>query len=203
MQSIQIEPGTSGAQNLAASFFYKKPVDETRFSVQWQERQPTGGFDSSFITFEFSQQVYPLCYEISSLLLSVKFKIVDSQSNNIVPQATETVAGINNMLHSLFESVCLSLNGQTVSSTPDHYYYKAYLENLMTFDENVKTSWLQSAGFGASALSELKPSNEPVWGPNDPSVTFRNKLFRKDFSSAADYSEEGKLFKNSIQKKQK
>jgi len=125
MNAIQIEPNTVGVSNLVGSFFYKQPVDATKFMVRWQQILPSTGFkeQTETVVFDFPALDYPYSYEISDLLLSVKFNIL--KTDDSLPATTDTVVGINNMLHSLFKTVILKLNGETITSNPDYYFYKA------------------------------------------------------------------------------
>lgn len=147
MNAIQIEPNTTGAANLTSSFFHRQPVDGTKFQVRWQRVLPSTGFkeQTETVVFDFPALDFPYSYEISDLLLSVKFNIL--KSDDTLPAKSDCVVGINNMLHSLFKTVTLKLNGEIVSSSPEFYYYKSYLENLMTFSMSAKKSWLQSSGY--------------------------------------------------------
>jgi len=131
-----------------SSFFRKQSVDKSRINAKWRQYLPKTGFkeQNGIIAFDFDKLEYPYCYEISSLLLSVKFKIVDE--NGALPQPTDNVVGINNMLHSLFTNVVLSINGEKVTTGGTEYHWRAYLQNLMNYDNTVKKSWLQSAGYG-------------------------------------------------------
>ena len=65
--------------------------------------------------------------------------------------ATPTVGVINNLAHSLFRKIELSigkgLEKKLVEIGSSHYGYKAYLLNLLNYGEDAKESWLQSGLF--------------------------------------------------------
>jgi hypothetical protein len=186
MNAIEIEPNTAGASNFTSSFFFKQPVDGTKYQVKWQQVLPSTGFkeQTENVVFEFPALDFPYSYEISDLLLSVKFQIL--KTDDTLPATTDLVVGINNMLHSLFKSVTLLLNGETVSATPEFYYYKAYLENLMTFDKNVKSSWLQSSGYGEDLPGVMWHST------NGSGYQTRALHFRKNLIESSQWSKDGK-----------
>lgn len=41
---------------------------------------------------------------------------------------------VNNLLHSLFRQITLTLNGQQVAQNRQNYAYRAYIENLLNFE---------------------------------------------------------------------
>lgn len=53
---------------------------------------------------------------------------------------------INNMLHSIFKSLSVEMNGQVVSST-QLYHYKSYLEDLLNYQKGRADSLMQCQGF--------------------------------------------------------
>lgn len=192
--AIQIEANTSGAENFTSAFFFKQPVDGTKNKVCWHQFLPTTGFkeETETVVFNFPAMDFPHCYEISDLLISVKFNILTEDGK--LPKETDYVVGINNMLHSLFKTVTLKINGEIVSSSPEFYYYKAYLENLLTFSKNVKQSWLQSVGWG----DDLEGS---MWHTHtSPGYQKRAMHFREGLIPSARFTDEGKVnhFKTNI-----
>jgi len=46
---------------------------------------------------------------------------------------TDTNAGANNLLHSLFSQCTFIVNGVPVTQSHEHYNYRAYLESLLTY----------------------------------------------------------------------
>ena len=68
----------------------------------------------------------------SQLYLYVKFKIIKADSNNL--DVGSNLAPVNNFLHSMFRSVDLDLNNKLISSNSDTYPYRAYIENLLSYN---------------------------------------------------------------------
>jgi hypothetical protein len=54
------------------------------------------------------------------------------------------VGCVNNLLHSLFSSLSVSLNGKAVTLHVTNYHYKAYLENLLNYGSNASGTHLIS-----------------------------------------------------------
>ena len=48
---------------------------------------------------------------------------------------------VNNLLHSLFEQIQVNLNNQEIEKTNKTYPYRAYLENLLTYDNEFKNTF--------------------------------------------------------------
>ncbi|CAF0802710.1 unnamed protein product [Brachionus calyciflorus] len=59
----------------------------------------------------------------------------------------DTVAPVNNFIHSLFSQVELSFNGQSLENSNNVYPYKAYLTDLLNYGQDSKNSYLQSQLF--------------------------------------------------------
>ena len=75
--------------------------------------------------------------DLSNTLLTVTVKV--SKSDDTPLTATdEDVAPVNNWLHALFTQVDIYLNQKMVSQ-PDHLYpYRAYIETLLSYNQNLK-----------------------------------------------------------------
>ena len=70
--------------------------------------------------------------DLSQSYLYVKFKIVKADGQPL--DADSNVAPVNNFLHSMFSSVDLYLNNKLISSNSDTYPYRAYIENLLSYN---------------------------------------------------------------------
>jgi hypothetical protein len=57
------------------------------------------------------------------------------------------VAPVNNLLHSMFHSVQLSLGNRLISDASQYYPYRAYLETLLRYSTAAQRSQLTSSGF--------------------------------------------------------
>ena len=62
-------------------------------------------------------------------------------------ELTESVAPVNNFLHSLFSQIELSFNGQSFENSNNVYPYKAYITDLLNYGQDSKNSYLQSGLF--------------------------------------------------------
>ncbi|CAF0961758.1 unnamed protein product [Brachionus calyciflorus] len=82
----------------------------------------------------------------SSLSYGSPFEFRYEDKNTIITDA-DTVAPVNNFIHSLFSQVELSFNGQSFENSNNVYPYKAYLTDLLNYCQDSKNSYLQSQLF--------------------------------------------------------
>jgi len=77
------------------------------------------------------------------LLLS--FKHVKTDGSDIASDEANTVGCVNNLLHSMFSSLSLSLNGKPVTLHEANYHYKAYLEKVLNYGSDASGTHLLSS----------------------------------------------------------
>ena len=77
--------------------------------------------------------------DLSQSYLYVKFKIIKADGHAV--DADSNVAPVNNFLHSMFNSVDLYLNNKLISSNSDTYLYRAYIENLLSYNADSKSTF--------------------------------------------------------------
>ena len=98
------------------------------------------------------------------------------------------VAPVNNILHSLFESVRLTVNDIPISKSPNNYGYKAYINNALTYSQIVKDTQLSQQGWFSDLSSQMETST------NNTGFLQRNWMFRKNFKQTNAYRPEGATF---------
>jgi len=118
-------------------------VPPTQTSIReacWVEYQPISSIQNRApIEFDVSGtgEDYIDC---SSVLLYVRAKITEANGTNLV--AASTAAPVNQLLHSMFSQVDISLNGTLISSSTNTYAYRAMFETLLSYGEDAKKSQL-------------------------------------------------------------
>jgi len=65
-----------------------------------------------------------------NIKLFIRGKLVKTDGTDL-PE-TDYVAGVNNLLHSLFSQCTISLNGTQISQASENYNHRAYVETLLT-----------------------------------------------------------------------
>lgn len=90
-------------------------------------------------------------YDLSSIFLKLHVKLngpfsVTKDSQGVVT-STERAACINNLLHSIFSQLHVSLNGINITRNADNYAYRAYIETLLNYGPEAAKSHLSSSLF--------------------------------------------------------
>ncbi|ELT93030.1 hypothetical protein CAPTEDRAFT_210574 [Capitella teleta] len=112
--------------------FSMPPTQTSIIGGQWVEYQPLSSLSTAG-PIEFSISGSGDDYvDFSQSWLYVAAKVTKADDTNL--DATASIAPVNNWLHSLFSQIDLSLNDTLVTTSNNTYPYRAYIENLLTFD---------------------------------------------------------------------
>ncbi|XP_055997771.1 uncharacterized protein F54H12.2-like [Ostrea edulis] len=114
--------------------FKVPPTNITLEDSKWMEYYPissTLNSDTAPIEFEIKGQGDEYLHLSQSYLQMVcKFTKADETA---LTGAGSTSTPVNNILHSLFSEIDVSLNGKVITPGTDTYPYKAYLEKLLSY----------------------------------------------------------------------
>lgn len=98
--------------------------------------------------------------------LKVRIQILDSSDNPI--SLANNVAPINNILHSAFRNISISINGQNLSDDVGNYFcFKNEIETLLERD----VQWAETFGIAMGFKFEYAFTHDVTGGPNDPSAS--------------------------------
>lgn len=98
--------------------------------------------------------------------------------------ATDNIAPVNNFLHSLFQSVHVTLANRVISDSANYYPYRAYLETILKYNAQAIASQLSASGFERDTPRKFNSAADNV-----------GELQRKEYFSSGDYIQlSGKLF---------
>ena len=138
------------------------------------EKTTTNALTANQTSFDFTFEKSNLYTDPSSALLKIEYQVCKTDGTPIA--VTEDAAPVNNILHSLFSSVQLLINGEKVTGNSEEYPYKAYLLNLLSHDKETKETFLKGC------VKWMKDTKEHVGdrGDNEGWVSRR-----KEASSAA------------------
>jgi hypothetical protein len=190
MDSTEREVNTQPSTNFIDNFFSAIPVDARFNKVEFQKFVPSSGLsrDSTTIEFNLDKRDAPQCYLISKALIEVTVTIVKKDGTS-VPSTSNVgpVASINNGLYSLFGSVKMLINDQLITSAPLHYPYKCYLGNLLTFNQETKSTTLQSQGWATDTHSHMETAN-------NAGFIIRSQFWKANFTGTSAYRPEGCTF---------
>lgn len=84
----------------------------------------------------------------TELFLDVEIKKLSDGLNPVyIPFNDTKIAPVNNFLHSLFDQIEIKFNNEPVENTNKLYSYRAYIENLLSYNKEAKDTLLKTEGF--------------------------------------------------------
>ena len=107
--------------------------------------------------------------DIANTMLHVQVKVTRADGNDI--DAAEPVGPVNNWLQSLFSQVDLSLNGTLVTASSNSYAYRAYIEALLSYGFDAKSTQLTNQLWYKDKSSRMN-ATELANGPDPPNPGF-------------------------------
>ncbi|XP_055997921.1 uncharacterized protein F54H12.2-like [Ostrea edulis] len=114
--------------------FKVPPTNVTLEDSKWMEYYPissTLNSDTAPIEFEIKGQGDEYL-DLSQTYLQMVCKFTKANGTNLTG-GHSTSTPVNNILHSLFSEIDVSLNGKVITPGTDTYPYKAYLEKLLSY----------------------------------------------------------------------
>ena len=119
----------------------------------WDTILPVGGFDKN-PNVEFVIPGNSLHYiDLSQTEFYVKLNVQAKQGTNPIAWSSRSDAStidaipVNNFLHSLFQDITVRFNTSIVEQCQYMYPYRAYLEDLLNYDGESKSTFLNQQGF--------------------------------------------------------
>lgn len=110
---------------------------------QWTEHYPISALTNSApIDFIIPPQTEKWT-DLNQSYLYIKFKVLKAADGTDLEAGTETSV-VNNFFHSLFSSIDLYLNNKLISSNSHTYPYRAYIENLLSYNKECKDTQLRA-----------------------------------------------------------
>ena len=83
----------------------------------------------------------------SQFWIKVKFTLTHTTKTKLEQSDWTKVKFRKNLMHSLFRTVTLSINGKQIIQSPSLYAFKAYFETLLGYSENAKKTHLETSGY--------------------------------------------------------
>ena len=183
MESQLTEAGTFPAQVYAESFFSRLPTDARFLQCTHQKFMPSSSIDGKTIEFNLDRYDAANVYLIQETNVEVTISI--TKSDWTLPIKGKAVSVVNNILHSIFESVRLTINDKPISVSPNNYPYKAYINNCLTYSNFVKAAQLGCQGWYSDVGSSMGP------GDDNTGWSERGTLFKKDYDFRESFKSNG------------
>ena len=139
------------------------------------EHQPMASLDSGGPIEFFIPGSGEDYLDLANTMLQVQAKVTRANGNNL--DAAEPVGPVNNWLQSLFSQVDLYLNGVLVTSSSNSYPYRAYIETLLSYGFDAKSTQLTNQLWykdKASRMNAIELAGGP--DPNPGFVTRREYI---------------------------
>jgi hypothetical protein len=155
MEAQLNESSTIPSQVYAESFFASFPTDARFLQNTHHKVTPSSGLDSNTIEFNLDRFEAANMWQIQETYVEARIEIV--KADGTLPTADKQVAPVNNMLHSLFESVRITVNDFLISTSANHYPYKSYISTCLTYSTMAKNSHLQTQGYYQDLSSHMGP----------------------------------------------
>jgi len=131
---------------------------------------------------------------ISDILLECNVTILEDTKTATLPATSLTVGPVNNVLHSLFETVIVKVNGSQITNSPDMYHYKTYLQSLLSYSSEIKNSAMQTVGYSLDNKRHMETDVSAAGIPTNSGFSLRANWFRKDNASTNAYRANGATF---------
>lgn len=109
-------------------------------------------------------------------------ELIAGGSGSGAAPVTHTVAPINNVLHSLWESLDVSFNHQTVAANDRHYAIKAMILDELNFSGDSKQTWLRTQGYFQDNYTGQSETLGPVPFTTNTGLALRTALFNNSNS---------------------
>ena len=90
------------------------------------------------------------------MLLLLRIKLVKSHGLDLESADPNTVGCVNNLLHSMFNSLSVSLKYKPLILHQTNYHYKAHLEELLNYGSDASGTHLVSCFWYLDSSSALK-----------------------------------------------
>lgn len=127
--------------------FYSPPTNTSILSSSYST-VAADQFDPKDENFYINVEPTDAYTDLNDIYLSVDVQIKNGTENF---SADDKIGVINNLGHSLFKSIDLSigkdLKKELVEKGNSHYAYKAYLLTLLNYGSDAKSTWIQSGLF--------------------------------------------------------
>lgn len=187
MEAQLNQPKTFSAQDFAQTFFRQVPTDQRFLQNTYQKVPPSTSIGAKTIEFNLSRFEAANVYQIQDAHLEVTIKITKSDGTTL-PDKLRNVAPVNNVLHSMWETVRVTVNDDYVTKNPNFYPYKAYITNCLTYSSAYKAAQLCTEGYYQDLHNHMGPVT------SNSGFIERNLLFRIGNTSGADYNPVGVRF---------
>lgn len=165
--------------------FSVPPIQTVLTEGCWDTIQPNANYHNSnkltFVVHHTSDQYLDLSQTELHLDLSI-FKMSDGIGTKLTKAESANISVCNNLLHSLFKQIKISLNDKCVENTNDTYAYRAYLETLLSNSKEKKDTICRSQHWHKDS-NDFDCFLEKIKDPGDDTKSIPNPLLNPGFAN--------------------
>lgn len=167
--------GFQEAQPSELSLFSVPPSQTAIDKVYYQEVRSTSQINgNSPIEFIISGQNGMEFLDLRRSKLYVKVKIVHADGKAL-DRTVMKVSPVNLLFYSIFSQVDVTMQGKLITSTTNHYPYKAMIQTLLSYGTEAKTSQLTSLMWVKDTPGHMDDSD--VENPSNSGLVHRSRYF--------------------------
>ena len=136
--------------------FLKRSIETSVVNSHTVAYKPIAPADNP-AQLEFNCSGYSDFYiDLNAVRSLLRIKLVKTDGSDLKSGEPNTVGCVKNLLHYMFSSLSLSLNGKPVTLHETNYHYKAYLQKLLNYGSDASRTHLRSSFWYLDSSSELK-----------------------------------------------
>jgi len=138
----------------------------------------------------------------TELLLTLSIRKIDNADDTKSTQigGADRIGPVNDFISAIFSQIQVSINDVEVENSNESYPYRAYFENLLSYDKGSKTTFLQNGLFYKDEAGKMQAFDDEDKADNDPAkIKSKNPGYsqrRKIFIDGKSVELKGKLHSN-------
>ena len=141
------------------ALFDPRPMQSVMDNAQWTDVHPLNNVKNSDGPIIFNVGGSPDHYiDLNDTQLFLKIKVNKGATGKLAQ--ADDIAPVNNILHSLFSDIQLKIGDRVVEGGVNMYPYRAYLNNLLMFSDDVKKEQLTLSGFFKDTAGKFESNTE-------------------------------------------
>jgi hypothetical protein len=158
------------------SLFESRPVQTVLEQAKWIDIHPLNNVQSGNSPIEFTISSSSEEYiDLNDTMLNLKCRVVKADGSAFIQADNQTVAPVNNIMHSLFSDVKLTVGNTQVEGGVHLYPYRAYMNNLLLFSKASKNEQLCASGYYKDTAGSMGPAAANKGYQNRLKLTSENK----------------------------
>ena len=120
--------------------FSKPPVQLSIEKTYETVHRPISILDSkSHIEFNISSGIDEYIL-LKDMQFYIKLKIDLNKTGSVTEADWKNISVVNNLMHSLFSSIDMQIDGKSITQNPQTYAYKAYFETSLGYSHDARSS---------------------------------------------------------------